>query len=895
MAQTQPASAPHAVRVEILGGDSLGRGDRPALSWWLPEGATRQTAYRITTDDGYDSGRVDSAEQSYLPVPVFDGSRRATTVRVKVWTDLGESAWSDPVELDSGLLHEDDWSARWIGVDEPDRPSKGDRPAYWLRSVVEIGSPAGVRLHATALGLYDVFVNGVRVGDVELAPGFTQYRDRVPYQSYDVSHLLRAGPNVICALLADGWFRGQVGMPRAADQFGTDLALRIQLETRGPAGWSALAGTDDSWRTSTSHVTADLISGQTEDRRLVDAGIHDPAYDDHAWRPAVVRDARVALVRPIVPPVRRVAEIRPVSVTPLDGTDAVVVDLGQNINGWTRLASLGPAGTRITLRHGEHLDPGGDLTTSHLDVNVPILPEPLPVGQVDAVVSAGVAGDLFEPRFTTHGFQYVRIEGHPGPLGVDDVTGVVVHSDLRRTGWFECSDDRVNRLHEAVVWSMRGNICAIPTDCPQRERAGWTGDWQVFAPTAAYLYDVLGFTRSWLRDVALDQRADGCVANISPCPPGEGFDGPLGGLNGSAGWGDVVVSAPWDLYQAYGDVSLLRETWASARAWVDHAARAAAEGRHPVRAAVRPTPALHEKFLWDSGFHWGEWLEPGFELPDFGAFAATDKSEVATAYLHRSAAAAARIGEIVGADAAAIQRHRTVAEGARTAWQAEFVRPDGSISVSSQAAHVRALAFDLVPDELRPQVAARLVELVEEAGGHLTTGFLSTGLLLATLADNGHVDTAYELLLQDKEPSWLTMLDRGATTVWERWNGIDDTGGAHESLNHYSKGAVVSFLHRHVAGLQPTSPGYRTFRVRPQPGGGLTWARAALDCPYGRIEVSWQLAGGGLQVDVVVPAGTSADVVLPDGTGGEVGPGSHTWRGAGSRVGGVTARSAAPQ
>ena len=396
----------------------------------------------------------------------------------------------------------------------------------------------------------------------------------------------------------------------------------------------------------------------------------------------------------------------------------------------------------MTLTHGEWLDADGDLTTAHLDVDLPIFPERLPLGQVDEVVPAG-DGDVFEPRFTTHGFRYVRIQGQPGPFGPHDVTGVVVHSDLRRLGWFSCSDDRVSRLHEAVVWSLRSNMCDIPTDCPQRERAGWTGDWQIFAPTAAYLYDVLAFTRKWLGDVSLDQRADGCVANISPCPPAEGFDGRLGALNGSAGWGDVVVSAPWDLYQAYGDTSLLRETWGTMTAWAGFAAAAAAGGRHPDRAAARPEPAAHERYLWDTGFHWGEWLEPGGAPADFGAFARADKSEVATAYLHRSAATVVRVAEVLGLPGEQWHRYREIAAGALDAWRREFVRPDGTLAVQTQASHVRALAFGLVPEELRRPVAARLAELVGLADGHLTTGFLSTPYLLPVLADHGYLEVAY--------------------------------------------------------------------------------------------------------------------------------------------------------
>ena len=433
----------------------------------------------------------------------------------------------------------------------------------------------------------------------------------------------------------------------------------------------------------------------------------------------------------------------------------------------------------LTLSHGEWLDSEGDLTTAHLDVDLPVVPGPLPLGQIDEVVSGG-DGDVFEPRFTTHGFRYVRVEGHPGPLEPDDVTAVVVHSDLRRLGWFACSDERVNRLHEAVVWSLRDNMCDIPTDCPQRERAGWTGDWQVFAPTAAYLYDVLAFTRKWLADVSLDQRADGCVPNLSPCRPPRASTGRSARSTARPG-GATSSCCPLDLPQAYGDISLLRETWGSMTAWVQFAAAAAAGGRHPARAAARPEAAAHERYLWDTGFHWGEWMEPGAVVTDFPAFVRADKSETATAYLCRSAATVARVAAALGWPEDQWHRYHVIAEGALDAWRREFVRPDGTLAVQTQASHVRALAFGLVPEELRPAVAGRLVELIGLAGGHLATGFLSTVHLLPVLADSGHLGPAYQLLLQDTSPSWLTMVGRGATTMWEEWDGVDEHGVPHGS------------------------------------------------------------------------------------------------------------------
>jgi alpha-L-rhamnosidase len=492
------------------------------------------------------------------------------------------------------------------------------------------------------------------------------------------------------------------------------------------------------------------------------------------------------------------------------------------------------------------------------------------------VVSFGVLGEVFEPRRTTHGFQYVRIEGHPDDLTPADVRGVVVHTDLRRTGWFSSSDDRLDRFHEAAVWSLRDNACDVPTDCPHRERGPWVGDWQLFLPTAAFLYDVAGFSLKWLRDVAVDQWPDGTIANLSPSTRGEGREGPIAFLNGSAGWGDAAVIVPWELYRAYGDVEVLDELWPTMVRWLERYERMARDQRHPSRVARRPKPAPHERYLVDTGFHWGEWLVPGEEIPDFGAFVAADKGDVATAYFAHTAGLMARIAQLTGRDEDAV-RYAELSQNARAAWRAEYIDADGRLTPDTQANHVRALAFDLVPQALRPTVAERLVELIRKADTHLGTGFLATPYLLPVLADAGHLDVAYELLLQDSEPSWLVMVDRGATTVWERWNGVSADGVPYESLNHYSKGAVISFLHRYTAGIELVEPAYRRFRVRPRPGGGLTSAEAAHESPYGRIESAWRLDGDVFGLRVVVPAGTEASVVLPDGSTHTAAPGEHTY------------------
>lgn len=847
---------------------------RPRLSWWLPPGATVQHRYDVDVEGAVFT--VPSAENVLVPWPagpLRSGERR--TVRVRAHTDLGPGAWSDPVDVEAGLLGPGDWVARWVLPTAAPGPA-GRRPAYRLRGTFTVDRPVRrARLSTTAHGLYESWLDGVRVGDEELLPGYTEYGVRTQVATHDVTALLVPGEHVLGALLADGWYRGQVGMLRAHDQWGEHTAYLAQVVVEHDDGTVAVHGTGPGWRWAPSHVlAADLVEGQTEDRRLDVTGWCAAAHDVSGWSPVAVEErGHDGLVASPAPPVRVVEEIRPVEVRRLrEGVH--VVDLGQNVNGRLRLARLGPAGARTTLTHGEALGPDGDVTVEHLRPAVPFLPGPLSAGQVDVVVSAGVPGDAFDPRFTTHGFRYVRVEG-PGHLTADDATGLFVHTDLEPRGTFACSDERLVRLHEAAVRSLRGNVCDVPTDCPQRERAGWTGDWQVFAPTATFLYDVAGFSLKWLRDLASGQCDDGTVPNMAPMPVAE-RSGFLARLNGSAGWGDAVVLVPWELYAEYGDTDVLAELWPGMTGWLDRARRAAATGRHPDRVAARTQPAAHEEFLWDSGFHWGEWLEPGAGPTDFPAFMAADKSDVANAYWAWSCRHASRIAAVLGRTPDA-EAYTALADRVEDAWRREYLGPDGRVRPRTQAALARALRFGLVPPDLVPQAVEDLVDLVREAGDHVATGFLSTSFLLPVLADHGRPDVAYDLLTADGEPGWMVMLERGATTVWERWNGVDADGVPHESLNHYSKGAVVSFLHGYVAGLRRTAPTWRRFQVRPYPGGGLTWARASHVTPHGEAVVEWR-AGDDVRTTVTVPPGCVADVVLPDGSVHEAGPGTTTLR-----------------
>jgi len=876
-------TTPHRLRVEHLDlplGITIAR---PRLSWQLPRLAQTQLAYQVQAGD-WDSGRVDSPDNVLVEVaapPLHSRERRSW--RVRVWTDQGRSDWSTEAVVEAGLLNSSDWTASWIRPAEAVVPPAGQRPAHLLRRVFTLDQPiAAARGYATAQGVYELFVNGARVGDAELTPGFTDYRTALQVQTYDLGESLSQGTNVVAAVLSDGWFRGINGMFRDADCFGDRTALLLQLHLTLADGTELVLGTDPQWCSRVGAITsADLMEGITADLRRDPSGWAESHFDDSSWDPvAVVQPPEAALISSAAPPVRRTETRHPLSITRAPSGDQVV-DFGENIVGWTRLTELGPAGTHTVLTYAEALSPEGEASQRNL------LPDHLPpgglevsAGQIDRVTSAGRPGEIFEPRHATKGFRYVGVHGAARDLTARDIAAMLVNTDFRRTGSFRCSDERLNQFHEVAERSFLGNAVDIPTDCPTRERSGWTGDWAVFAQPAAFLFDVAGFSDKWLRDLAAQQFDDGVVPNWVPDHFGPSIrQHPLLGSNlGSAGWGDAAVLVPWEMYLAYGDRCLLQRQWPSMVAWVDRAATMARTARHPGRVAARPVPEPYEEFLWDTGFHFGEWLEPGVQL-SWEELQQADFAAVATAYLRLSSGLLSQIATILGEHEAA-EHYRAVSDGARRAWQAEFVTADVSVTIpDTQATLVRALAFDLVDAGLRVPLAERLVAQIHAAGDHLGTGFLATPHLLPVLADAGHLDLAYTLLRQSTPPSWLHMLDQGATTVWELWDAIDDTGVAHESLNHYSKGAVIGFLHRHVAGLRMTSdgPGYRRFVVQPQPGPGLTWAEANHDSPYGRIEVSWRVHGSLVRLRVTVPPGAVADVVLPDGRRTETGPGTSVF------------------
>ena len=865
---------------------ALGVGpEAPKLSW-LPGGRAAQMAYELeaTVGDGtWSSGRIESTENSFVPyVGPLPRSSERVLWRVRIFTGAGPSDWSDYAWWERGL-DAADWSARWISPFEPSRAEPGVRPTHLLRTEFEL--PTAVvrgRLHITAHGIYEAWLGTTRVGDAELTPGYTEYLDRLQVQVYDVTNQLHPGLNSLTVELSDGWFRGKVGIFRVSDQWGDATALLAQLIIECADGSTLTVGTGEGWRSLQTTHLADLVDGETIDLRATPASRMGPGFDTTQWSPVAELDLGLDnLVASPAPPVRRIQELRPVSITRRG--DRQIVDFGQNVVGWLSISNLGPIGTAVTLIFAEALGADGDVTQVNLEPAIPFLPERLPAGQIDRLISDGDAGSWVETRHTTHGFRYVGIDGLADDLTEDDLAAVVVHTDLRRTGTFECSDESLNRLHDAAVWSFRGNAVDVPTDCPVRERAGWTGDWQIYLPTAAYLYDIAGFSTKWLRDVAINQSADGTILNQAPAPRSELREGPGAGLNGSSGWGDAIVLVPWEQYQAYGDPRVLEEFWPNMVRWIEHVRGVAETGRHPSRIARSENPQAHEQYLWDTGFHWGEWLEPEKpgETLDFGQLMGADKGDVATAYYRRSTQLMSRIAAILGKTDEA-EAYAALSEHVREAWEFEFLDSSGRVSPATQANCVRAVQFELVPNPLRTRIADQLAQLVRDDGNHLATGFLSTGLLLPTLADSGHTDVAFALLQQRTRPSWLSMIDEGATTMWERWEGWDSAGMPFESHNHFSKGAVITFLHRYVAGIRPVpdAPGYRRFEIWPRLGGGITHARGRLETPHGVIDSSWTLEEGVFRIRVTVPAGTKCRLMMPDGLTHGVLAGEHEFSSA---------------
>jgi alpha-L-rhamnosidase len=829
---------------------------KPRFSWQLNSRArgAGQSAYevRVATDADalrsgrsliWDSGKIDSRQSIFLEYggPALQ-SRARYFWQVRVWDEHGsDRGWSRIANWEMGLLSPAEWSADWVApamrADAASESGSGASPM--LRRDFELrGRIERARVYVTSHGLYELFINGQRVGDELMTPGWTSYNHRLQYQTYDVTKLLSGGRNAMGAVLGDGWYRGVIGFAGAHDHYGNRLALLCQLEVTYEDGHREIIGSDAQWRTAPGPIlNSQIYDGEAYDARLERAGWNASGYDDAGWSPVeVIAAPKDTLVASAGPPVRRINELAPTKIFKTPSGDAVV-DLGQNMVGWVRLKVKGPAGTVVTLRHAEVLDKDGNFYTDNLRSAKSTVRYTL----------SGKGTEIFEPHFTYQGFRYVAVSGYPGKLARDSITGITLHSDMAVTGSFATSKPLINQLQHNIQWGQKGNFLDVPTDCPQRdERLGWTGDAQVFASTAAFNMDVDGFFSKWLKDLAADQLDSGSIPFVVPDVLSS-TDRPVGG---AAGWGDAATVIPWELYLAYGDKRVLEDQYISMRRWVEYEqARAGADE------------------VWDGDSHFGDWLD-FFSVGTGSNFGSTSTDLIATAYFAHSTDILRRSALILGKDKDAARYGDSFAK-IKAAFQRAFVASDGAVGAGTQTAYVLALDFDLVPDELRAAAAQKLAADVR-ARGHLTTGFLGTPRLLSVLTRFGHGEDAYLLLNREQFPSWLYPVKRGATTIWERWDGVKPDGSLEDkgmnSFNHYAYGAVGSWMYQTLGGINidPRAPGYAHFLIQVQPGGGFTHARTEHDSPYGRIRTDWVLEGGRMILNVAIPANSGATVRVPE-------------------------------
>ena len=828
---------------------------RPRLTWQPPEPPipdARLTAWHIqaATDpdaldqtDLWDSGWVEepgalSAEVRGKRIP----ARTRVHWRVRVrWGDRDESDWSEPSWWESGLMSNRAWKGQWIG---PAWENTEDRrhPCPLLRHTFHL--PAGTvraRLYITARGLYEARINGRAVTDDVLRPGWTDYRLRQPYQTYDVTGLLREGENVLGVTLADGWYAGRVAFRQQV--YGTRPSLLGQLEATLTNGRTIRVVTDGTWRMGEGAIRfADLLDGESVDLRMEPSGWDAPGFDASEWTaPRTDPLDAVPLVSTAAPPVRRREELAPKSITPHPhDASAWIVDLGQNIAGWVRLRlpESTPAGTVVSLRHAEMLQPDGAPFYENL--------RGIRAGE-DITTAGGAAG--YEPRFTFHGFRYVEVRGVPGELPPNAIRGIAVYSDLAETGQFACSHPLVNQLESNIRWGQKGNFLEIPTDCPQRnERLGWTGDIQVFAGTACLFMDSAAFLGKWLAGLADAQGADGRFPDYAPDIV---FDRPRGG---NPGWADAGILVPWTLYVQTGDAGILRRMYPSMAKWIEFQQQESTD-------LIRPA------------YGYGDWL-------NVDAFTPLDL--LGTAFFARGCELMGRIAGVLGRRGDA-RRYASLHRRVRRAFQRRFITPDGRMVGDTQTAYAIALRFDLAPEPLRPALVANLVRDIHKGRhgawpyrarkDHLSTGFLGVNHLLPALTEAGHADLAHQLLLTEDYPSWLFPVTLGATTMWERWDswhpekGFSDSGM--NSFNHYAYGAIGQWLIEQVAGLRgddsPDGVGYRRIHVRPTWGAldhpkAITRAEARIATPRGPAASAWRIENGEALLEVTVPPDAEAEV-----------------------------------
>src|SRR4030042_1441831 len=823
---------------------------KPRLSWKLTGSGNNilQTAYsvRVAADQKFSSGKMiwqsgkinsdASVLQEYDGPALKSGQRYYWQVRV--WDNRGkESKWSEAAYWEMGLLYPSDWKARWIEM-ETDKNRYAPSPHFRKEFLISKTVTKAV-VYVTSHGLYELHLNGEKVGAQVLTPGWTSYGKRLQYQVYDVTGKLVKGSNAIGAVLGDGWYRGTLAWGDNWAIYGKRLGLLMQMKITYSDGSEDLIITDETWKCNNDGAIRmnDLYNGETYDANKKLTGWNKPGYDEKNWDKVKIANYTVPLVSAESVPVRKVEEIKPVRIFRTPG-GSLVADMGQNMVCWIRIKVSGPQGSVVKIRHAEVLDKFGEFYTENLRSAKCELKYTL----------SGTGEEVYEPRFTFMGFRFIEVTGFPGNLTPDNITGIVVHSDMQPTGSYECSNTLLNQLQHNIIWVLKGNFVDVPTDCPQRdERLGWTGDAQAFSRTAAFNSDVAPFFTKWRKEVALDQKPGGEVPDVIPDVLNR-QDAKT--AQPSAGWGDVAVIVPWTMYIVYGDKNLLETQYPSMKAWVEYIRKKAGDS-----------------YIWKGGSKYGDWLfyhppvnnhsEPdGFTEHDF----------ISTAFFAYSANLLAKTARELGkTDDEKI--YNELFRKIKSVFINEYVTPAGRVGTNSQTSYVLALMFDLLPDDLRPGSAKFLVNDIKSRRNHLSTGFLGTPFLCHVLTQNGYADVAYDLLLQETYPSWLYPVRMGATTIWERWDGqkTDSTfqDAGMNSFNHYAYGAIGDWMYRVSAGIDLLKPGYKEILIQPHPVKKLEFSKASLESPYGTIASGWERKDGKVYFTVKIPANTNAKIILP--------------------------------
>lgn len=871
----------------------------PVFGWRISSDRhnTFQQAYQIMVYQGdrnvWNSGRVESGQTYAIP---YEGdpltSRTEYRYCIRIWDDVGNDAVSEENIFETAFFNEADWTASFIEP-EPlavleqnpyttaeqiwyefvEKMMKGEQPEYVDLDVVMASLPLQpyhpavmmrkefvitktikkARIYMTAHGVYDIQVNGRAVTDALLSPEFTSYDKLLKYQIYDVTDLLLTGENALGVTIADGWYKSKLAIGRGND-YGDTTGLLLQLEINYEDNTQETIQSDESFRYSYDgpYRFADLFTGVKYDARLEMKDYSVAGFDDSAWGNVCVREYdKARLFAQTNPPIRAVEVFNAQSILTTPNGDTVI-DFGQNIAGIIKAQITGYEGMEVVFEHSETLDNDGNFFYPFLNDHRK---------QTDLYICHGKGKEFFEPKFTYHGFRYVRVKGYSGELNTDYFQAVAISSDNEITGDFRCSDERLNRLQSNIVWSQRSNMIGIPTDCPTREKAGWTGDVLIYAKTAFFNQNLSGFFEPWIRNLKADQLQDGQVLNIVPVIRSYIHMH----MSGSIGWGDVILTLPWDLYQCYGDIRVLSEHFKSMEKWINHLEKIAAE--LPSDAVNMEGRQLeNQRYLINTGFHLGDWLAPsivneaGFADGPMSSY--LTKDYISTSLYANSVDIFSRICRALGyVDKA--QEYMRLNERIRQAYEEEFVAEDGSLKNPLQGNYVLALQMRMVSDEKRSLLVNKLVELIRLNGTRLDTGFMSVPYLLDVLYENGHKDVAYDLLYQNQYPSWLYEIENGATTMWESWDAIRQDGKvAGCSFNHYAFGCVGDFIYRRILGIQQEGIAYENVIINPDFTCRLTYASGYYESIHGLICVEWEQDDESVELKLQIPPNVSATLLL---------------------------------